>query len=110
MSALAHFPHRHVRHKRLPHEPHGRAGGMLARLRRGLAIALLPASILPVLVLGPGIARAPQTLVRSAVAQLSHLERGDTPAVHRAPMLTRPRPGPILTRPRRGPSARSAAR
>ena len=45
-------------------------------LLRGLAMALLAASILPVLLLGPGIVRAPQELFRSATTALGHLEHG----------------------------------
>jgi hypothetical protein len=50
--------------------------GLLWRVRRALALALLPASILPVLLLGPGIARAPLELVHRTVAAIESLERG----------------------------------
>ena len=45
-------------------------------MRRGLAQALLPASILPVLVLGPGLARSPETLWRHVSAELQRLSEG----------------------------------
>lgn len=40
----------------------------LERTRRALAILVLPASILPLLVLGPAMLRAPEGLVRKAAA------------------------------------------
>jgi len=49
----------------------GRAGGRLARL---LAIALLPASIVPVCLLGPALLRAPQRLWREAAAEVARLQ------------------------------------
>ena len=49
----------------------GLARRLLARGRRGLAIALLPASILPVLVLGRGIALAPEHALRVALADFA---------------------------------------
>ncbi len=49
---------------------------MLASLRRACAIALLPASILPVVLLGPGLARAPEKLWREAHAEVQRLQEG----------------------------------
>jgi hypothetical protein len=43
-------------------------------LKRVLAQALLPASILPVLLLGPGLVRAPQTLWRRVSAEVRRLD------------------------------------
>jgi len=51
-------------------------GGILARLQRALAIALLPAAIVPVLVLGPGIVRAPEALLRRLVSDVQRLQEG----------------------------------
>jgi hypothetical protein len=45
-------------------------------IRRGLAHALLPAAILPVLVLGPGIVRSPETLWRRVSAEVQRLSEG----------------------------------
>ena len=44
-----------------------------ASLRRGLAMLLLPASIVPVLFLGPTLLRAPQRLWRQASADVHRL-------------------------------------
>ena len=44
---------------------------VLARARRALAIAVLPASILPVFAFGPGIAHAPEHLVRVVLHDLA---------------------------------------
>ena len=49
---------------------------LLWRVRRALALALLPASILPVLVLGPGIVRAPLALAHRTLVAIESLERG----------------------------------
>jgi hypothetical protein len=49
------------------------------RVRRTLAVALLPASILPVFVLGPGIVRAPEHALRGTLAALDRLEQGSAP-------------------------------
>jgi len=53
-----------------------------ASVRRAFAQALLPASILPVLVLGPGIARAPEKLWRELSADVQRLTEGGGAAVH----------------------------
>jgi len=45
-------------------------------MRRGFAQALLPASILPVLVLGPGLVRSPETLWRHVSAEVQRLSEG----------------------------------
>ena len=47
-----------------------------AAIRRALAQALLPASILPVLVLGPGLVRSPQKLWRQVSAEVQRLTEG----------------------------------
>ena len=49
---------------------------MNTAIRRGLAEALLPASIIPVLVLGPGLAHAPQRLWRQVSAEVQRLTEG----------------------------------
>jgi hypothetical protein len=51
-------------------------------LQRGLAQALLPAAILPVLLFGPGIVRAPQTLWRRGTADVRRL-LAPAPSGHR---------------------------
>jgi hypothetical protein len=65
---------------------------MSAALQRGLAQALLPASILPVLVFGPGLIRAPQRLWQKASAEVRRLE-----APVRARGARRHGPGPGKT-------------
>ena len=47
---------------------------MSESLQRALAQALLPASIVPVLVFGPGLVRAPQTLWRKVSAEVRRLD------------------------------------
>ena len=47
---------------------------MSESLQRVLAQALLPASIVPVLLLGPGLVRAPQTLWRRVSAEVRRLD------------------------------------
>lgn len=59
---------------RAPEGPSWRSGA-LARARRALAVALLPASILPVLAFGSGIVRAPEQLVRSVLQGLAGARR-----------------------------------
>ena len=49
---------------------------MSPAIRRALAQALLPASILPVLVLGPGLVRSPETLWRHVSAEVQRLSEG----------------------------------
>jgi len=45
-------------------------------IRRALAQALLPASILPVLLFGPGLVRSPQRLYRQVSAEVQRLTEG----------------------------------
>ncbi len=45
-------------------------------LKRALAIALLPASILPVPLLGPTLLRAPHKLWRQTSAEIQRLQEG----------------------------------
>jgi len=45
-------------------------------LARTLAMALLPASILPVLLTGPALVRAPRTLWRQAWADVQRMQAG----------------------------------
>ena len=52
----------------------GHGGGALAATRRWAAMLVLPASILPVVLLGPTLLRAPHTLWRQAGAELQRLE------------------------------------
>jgi len=46
----------------------------MSTLRRALAMLLLPASILPVALLGPALLHAPHRLLRQAGAAIEHLE------------------------------------
>jgi hypothetical protein len=46
----------------------------MGSLRRALAIALLPASILPVVLFGPALLRAPEKLWREARAEVQRLQ------------------------------------
>jgi hypothetical protein len=52
----------------------GHGGGALAATRRWAAMLVLPASILPVVFLGPTLLRAPHKLWRQASAELQRLE------------------------------------
>jgi hypothetical protein len=45
-------------------------------IKRALAMALLPASMLPVLLAGPALLRAPHTLWRQAWADVQRLQGG----------------------------------
>jgi len=57
-----------------------RRPGVRASFERAAAMALLPASILPVLLLGPGLLRAPEKLWRETRAEVQRLqERPDAP-------------------------------
>jgi hypothetical protein len=56
-------------------------------LKRVLAMLVLPASLLPVTLLGPGMLHAPRKLARAGLADLQRLERRLAPA--------RPRPLPV---------------
>lgn len=53
---------------------HARGPGALASIRRWIAMLVLPASILPVLFLGPTLLRAPHKLWREAGAELQRLQ------------------------------------
>jgi hypothetical protein len=53
------------------------AAGALSSLRRVLAMALLPASILPVALFGPALLRAPERLWLQARAEVQRLQRPD---------------------------------
>jgi hypothetical protein len=77
----------------------GHGGGAFAATRRWAAMLVLPASILPVLFLGPTLLRAPHKLWREAGAELQRLEqprrsRSVSPVAHPAPAprLRRSRP------------------
>jgi hypothetical protein len=59
--------------------PAPRSGG-LAALGRLLAALLLPLSIVPVIMLGPGLLRAPERLGRQARAEVQRLEIALAPA------------------------------
>jgi hypothetical protein len=48
--------------------------GATGSLQRALAIALLPASILPVVLFGPALLRAPEKLWREARAEVQRLQ------------------------------------
>jgi hypothetical protein len=48
--------------------------GAMGSLRRALAIALLPASIVPVALFGPALLRAPEKLWREARAEIQRLQ------------------------------------
>jgi hypothetical protein len=80
----------------------GHGGGALAATRRWAAMLVLPASILPVVFLGPTLLRAPHKLWRQAGAELQRLEqpshsRSVSPAAHPAPALRPDRTGPART-------------
>jgi hypothetical protein len=51
---------------------------MGATIRRALAMLLLPASILPVLLAGPALVRAPQTLARQLWGDVQRMQSGAT--------------------------------
>lgn len=58
--------------------------------KRVLAMLVLPASLLPVTLLGRGMVNAPRHLVRAAWADAVRFERSLTPARHRAPSAPPP--------------------
>jgi hypothetical protein len=58
--------------------------------KRVLAMLVLPASLLPVVLLGPGMLRAPRKLTREALAGVQRLERRLEPAHHRPPPVRAP--------------------
>ena len=51
-------------------------GGVRGSLARALAMVLLPASMVPVLLAGPALVRAPRTLVRQAWADVQRMQAG----------------------------------
>jgi hypothetical protein len=53
---------------------HARSMSPLDALRRALAVALLPLSILPVVLFGRALLRAPEKLWREAQAEVRHLQ------------------------------------
>ena len=57
--------------------------GWRRSLTRGLAMALVPASMLPVLLAGPALLRAPRTLWRQAWADVQRMQAGTH--AHKAP-------------------------
>jgi len=56
---------------------------MLGSLGRALAMLLLPASILPVLVFGPQLVRAPEKLWREGRAEVQRLSEHQAPTARR---------------------------
>ncbi len=54
-------------------------------LKRIAAMLVLPASLLPVVLLGPGVLRAPRKLIRQAAADVERLEQRLAPARARPP-------------------------
>jgi hypothetical protein len=60
----------------------GPHGGAVDSLGRVLAMLLLPLSIVPVLLLGPSVLRAPVALSREAWGDVQRLERSLLPARH----------------------------
>jgi len=63
------------------------------------AMLLLPLSIVPVLLLGPSVLRAPVTLGREAWGDVQRLERSLQPAHSSHPHAPAPAPGPSVWRP-----------
>jgi hypothetical protein len=68
----------------LPAAP-ARRDGVLGSLGRALAMLLLPASIVPVLVFGPQLVRAPEKLWREDRAAVQRLAESRRPAVLHEP-------------------------
>jgi hypothetical protein len=68
-----------VRAPGLPPTP-ARREGPVAALGRAIALLLVPAAIVPVLLLGPGLLRAPQRLYRQARAEVQRIEIALAPA------------------------------
>ncbi|HEX5853846.1 MAG TPA: hypothetical protein VFY36_12215 [Solirubrobacteraceae bacterium] len=64
--------------------PVSRRAGASRSLRRALAMVLLPASILPVLLAGPALVRAPRTLWRQAWADVQRMQAGSAAHQHKA--------------------------
>jgi hypothetical protein len=78
-------------------------------IRRGLAQALLPASILPVLVLGPGLVRSPERLFRQVSAEVQRLtDRGGGGGTvhHRRPAALSTPTAPAVSTTSRGATSR----
>ena len=61
--------------------------------RRAVAMLVLPASIVPVIFMGPTLLRSPQHLVRQAQAEVQRLEGGTSRRALMPPILP-PVPGP----------------
>ncbi len=57
-------------------QPVAPRGGLSRALARGLAMVLLPASILPVVLAGPALLRAPRTLWRQTWADVQRMQAG----------------------------------
>ena len=89
--------------------------GRFTGLGRWLAVLVLPASIVPVLFLGPTLLRAPHRLWRQAGAEIQRLE-GPSHHGHRPATVSRPLTAPAAGALRRvagagaGPSAVTAIR
>lgn len=64
-----------------------------------LAMLLLPLSIVPVLLLGPSVLRAPVALSREGWGDIQRLERRLQPAHADSPHAPAPTPGPSVWRP-----------
>lgn len=63
--------------------PVSRRAGISRSLARALAMVLLPASILPVLLAGPALLRAPRTLWRQTWADVQRMQAGSTTHSHK---------------------------
>jgi hypothetical protein len=64
--------------------PQPTPAGIRRSLARALAMVLLPASMLPVLLAGPSLLRAPRTLWRQAWADVQRMQ-AHTHSSHRTP-------------------------
>jgi hypothetical protein len=60
-----------------------RRAGITRSLARALAMVLLPASIVPVLLAGPALLRAPRTLWRQTWADVQRMQAGSATHSHR---------------------------
>ena len=69
-----------VRAPRAAQQAPARRSGPLAAIGRLLGAALVPVAIVPVVVLGPGLLRAPARLSRQAGAEVQRVERAIAPA------------------------------
>jgi hypothetical protein len=69
----------------------GERGTCRLSLKRVLAMLVLPASLLPVTLLGPGMLHAPRKLARAGWADMQRLERRLAPAHRRAAPTPPPR-------------------